>query len=121
GSNMMFPVANPLIFLTDVAGASGSMMVEAFFGATSLGTRSVVAGPAQDLSWFVSPTDAMTGADELRFEFTAGAGGFFGGSAQDVVANPEPATMALMGLGVLGGAIGYRRRRKDDEVVPVEA
>jgi hypothetical protein len=42
-------------------------------------------------------------------------------SIDKVVANPEPATMALMGLGVLGGAIGYRRRRKDDEVVPVEA
>jgi hypothetical protein len=42
-------------------------------------------------------------------------------SIDKVVANPEPATMALMGLGVLGGAMGYRRRRKDDEVAPVEA
>lgn len=120
-ANQMFPVFDPLIFLTDVAGASGSMIVEAFFGGTSLGTHFVAAGNAQDLSWFVSPLVAQAGADELSFVFTAGEIGFFGGSVQDVVANPEPATMALMGLGVLGGAIGYRRRRKDDAVAPVEA
>lgn len=121
GANMMFAVANPTIFLTDVSGAFGSMTVEAFFGMTSLGTRNVAAGPVQDLMWVVQPGDAALGTNQLSFVFTSGEGGFFGGTTRNVVANPEPATMALMGLGVLGGAIGYRRRRKDSEVVPSSA
>jgi hypothetical protein len=34
--------------------------------------------------------------------------------------HPAPATMALIGIGVLGGAIGYRRRRRDIEA-PTDA
>lgn len=119
-SDAAFAATNPVLHLTGFSGV-GQVAVEAFYGASSLGTVAYSTPQGvTDLSWFI-PGAPPAPEGQIAFVFTAGGAGFFGGSADSVVANPEPATMALMGLGVLGGAIGYRRRRRDDEVVPTTA
>lgn len=40
----------------------------------------------------------------------------FTGTGSAVVANPEPATMALLGIGMIGGGLFYRRRRRSQTV-----
>jgi hypothetical protein len=126
---------NPVLFLTSLVSSQGtaagaSLLIEAFYDGIEFGSPVIyVAGSgAQDINF----TDLSAGmiTSNLTFRFTGdplGTGDTFSGTLNNVVANPEPATMALMGLGVLGGAIGYRRRRKDDggapadEPAPVEA
>lgn len=110
-----FLATDPVVFLTGVTG-TGDMTV-AMLVDGNLYDTAVFSGDG-DLS-FYNATAAMNPYDVISFVFTTENG--FSGTAESVVANPEPATMALMGLGVLGGAIGYRRRRKDDEVAPVDA
>jgi hypothetical protein len=64
---------------------------------------------------FLTPIAGPTQFLGLQFENLTESG-FAMYSLDRVAATPEPATMALIGLGVLGGAIGYRRRRSDDDV-----
>lgn len=68
---------------------------------------------SQDIS--LTPVAGPTDFLGLQFENLT-ASGFSQYSLNQVAATPEPATMALIGIGVLGGAIGYRRRRRDDDV-----
>lgn len=71
---------------------------------------------------FLNPIPNLTSKLYVVFEGDPNmTGEVFRGTTASLVANPEPATMALIGLGVLGGALGYRRRRKDDEVIPASA
>jgi hypothetical protein len=64
---------------------------------------------------FLTPTSGATDFLGLQFENLTSTG-FAVYSLDEVAATPEPATMALIGIGVLGGAIGYRRRRSEDDV-----
>jgi hypothetical protein len=120
---------NPVLFLTSLTSSQGtavgaSLLIEAFYDGNPFGSPVIyVAGSgAQDIQ-FADLNAGMITSD-LTFRFTGdplGTDDVFAGTLNNVVANPEPATMALMGLGVLGGAIGYRRRRKEDETAPAEA
>jgi hypothetical protein len=114
-ASMGFLQSAPLVIMTDVMG-TGTMTVEMLVDGNPYDTA-VFSGNG-NLS-FYNPLAALGSYSEISFLFSTET--TFSGSADDIVANPEPATMALMGLGVLGGAIGYRRRRKDDAVAPVEA
>jgi hypothetical protein len=126
-SNATFLAVDPVVYLTDVIRTSGAgdLIVRMYVNtgmSESLydtATYSGAAGGSQDLQFVNLGLSGGTYAS-IRFEFEP-TGGNWSGTADNLVANPEPATMALMGLGVLGGAIGYRRRRKDDAVAPVEA
>jgi hypothetical protein len=123
GKGLYDEFADPVLILTGLTMTSGSplssLMISVVdnFGFYTSGTYFASQGTT-DFS--LAGPFPISPVSFLEFTFTAGAEGFIG-ETQGVVANPEPATMALMGLGVVGGAIGYRRRRKEDEVAPSEA
>jgi hypothetical protein len=104
-----------------LAGLTNSLPFNAMLGITLFQdgvavdstTVSFTALQTQDV--FLTPTSGPTNFLGLQFENLTPSG-FAMYSLDEVAATPEPATMALIGIGVLGGAIGYRRRRSDDEV-----
>lgn len=114
-------VDDPVIVLAGLSnvGLTTAMLTVALWQDGAMqGSTNVVLDPGEIRD--VSLLAAAGPTDFLGLTITNNSDGVFFGAAEQVVANPEPATMALIGVGVLGGAIGYRRRRKEDEVAPVE-
>ena len=80
----------------DVPGANLDPFIDTFGGLNA------------DVPWYVSVTN--TGTSDISFDSITLAG-------SAIAAVPEPATMALFGIGVFG--LGLRRRRREEEAAAV--
>ena len=95
-----------------IAVDAGGTTVSAYLGTDLLGTSTATAA-GSTLNWSLTATQAsslLTGGKQLKLTFDGGNNWDFSGDNLRMTV-PEPATLALVGLALLGAGVVSRRRK----------
>ena len=106
-----FGLASTLSLDTHAVDAGGTT-VSAYLGTDLLGTSTATAA-GSTLNWSLTATQAsslLTGGKQLKLTFDGGNNWDFSGDDLRMTV-PEPATLALVGLALLGAGVVSRRRK----------